>query len=79
MYNQTYTDRDELIGEMLIMNNRHDLGLMIKSHVPIIVIKSHEEQRVLELLKDVVCGLDKPTFKWTVTEGLLRLGGAYKP
>ncbi len=55
------------------MHNRHDLGLILRSHIPIIVIKSHEERRVLQLLTKQTLKLAKPLFKWTITEGLERI------
>ena len=51
-----------------------DLELLIRSSVPIIVVETHEERRILDALaKAAVGGLYKPLFRWTVTEGLKRL------
>ena len=51
-----------------------DLELLIRGSVPIIVVETHEEQRVLEALaKAAVGGFYKPLFRWSVTEGLKRL------
>jgi len=55
------------------MQNRHDLELILKSHIPIIVVESHEERRVVELLTQQTLKLAKPLFKWTITEGLDRI------
>ncbi len=55
------------------MQNNHDLALILKSHIPIIVIESHEERRVLALLTQQTITLAKPLFKWTITEGLERI------
>jgi len=55
------------------MQNRHDLELILKSHIPIIVIETHEEQRVLDLLSQQTLKLAKALFKWTITEGLERV------
>ncbi|MDH3375765.1 MAG: AAA family ATPase [Gammaproteobacteria bacterium] len=52
------------------MDNRHDLALILKSKIPIVVVESHEEQRVLTLLIEIAESLGKPLFKWSVTEGL---------
>ena len=55
------------------MQNNHDLELILKSHIPIVVIESHEERRVLDILTQQTLKLAKPLFKWTVTEGLERV------
>jgi len=61
------------------MNNSHDLELILKSHVPIIVIESHEERRVLEILTQQTLKLAKALFMWTITEGLERVDINYDP
>ncbi|MFQ6021238.1 MAG: AAA family ATPase [Acidiferrobacterales bacterium] len=61
------------------MPDSHDLELNIKSRVPIIVIESQEEARVVELCKRIVARLGKPLYKWTVTEGLQRLEAGFNP
>jgi len=55
------------------MHNKHDLELILNSHIPIVVIESHEEQRVLTILTQQTIKLGKPLFKWTITEGLERV------
>ena len=55
------------------MDNSHDLELILKSHIPIVVVESHEERRVLDILTRLTLGLAKPLFKWTITEGLERV------
>ena len=55
------------------MHNQRDLELILSSHIPIIVIESHEERRVLDLLMQQTLKLSKPLFKWTITEGLERI------
>ncbi len=52
------------------MDNRHDLALILESKIPIVVVQSYEEQRVLAILTEIAESLDKPLFKWSVTEGL---------
>lgn len=54
------------------MSDRHNLELLIRSRIPLIAIKSHDESRVLTLLTRVCIALGTPVFKWTVTEGLQR-------
>ena len=61
------------------MHNQHDLELILKSHIPIVVIQSHEEHRVLTILTEQTLKLGKPLFKWTVTEGLERVDIALDP
>jgi len=55
------------------MNDLHDLELLIRSHVPVLLIESHEEQRVLEMFRRLRVNIAKPVFTWTVTDGLLPL------
>lgn len=55
------------------MNNSHDLELVLKSHIPIVVIETREEQRVVDLISSMQFRLGEPIYKWTVTEGLQRL------
>jgi len=50
-----------------------DLELIFQSRVPIIVIQSHEELRVLDMLKSLIIKLNKPLFSWSITEGLTRV------
>ena len=55
------------------MQNLKDLELLLESSVPIIVIESREEARLIELFKRIIKKIVKPLFRWTVTEGLKRL------
>ena len=61
------------------MSDSHDIELIIKSRIPIVVVQSHEELRVLELLKQIAARLRKPVFRWSVTEGLQRLDRPLAP
>ena len=61
------------------MNDDHDLGLLISSHVPIIAITTHEERRAVELIESLKSRIGLPVFQWTITEGLLRLESGYTP
>ena len=54
------------------MSKTHDLELILKSHIPIVVVESHEEVRVLDLLAQLAIKLFKPLYRWTITEGLER-------
>ncbi|MCZ6498366.1 MAG: AAA family ATPase [Gammaproteobacteria bacterium] len=59
------------------MNDRHDLELILRSGVPIVVIETVAEGRVLELLRKLVTASPadgyRPLFRWSVTDGLQRL------
>src|ERR1700728_44137 len=55
-----------------------DLGALLRSRVPMIVIESRDEPQVLKALvracpSQVVGGSDLPLFQWTVTDGLKRI------
>ena len=55
------------------MQNLKDFELLLKSSVPILVIKSKEESRVMGLFDHIIRTTAKPVYRWTVTEGLKRL------
>lgn len=55
------------------MTDKHDLGLLIRGHTPIIKLDTHEENRALDLLNSVSTDTFLPSFKWSVTDGLQRL------
>ncbi|HEC28800.1 MAG TPA: AAA family ATPase [Gammaproteobacteria bacterium] len=55
------------------MGDQKDLELIFQSRIPIIVIQTHEEIRVLDMLKKIIFRLNKPLYSWTVTEGLGRI------
>lgn len=55
------------------MHEANDLELLIRSRIPIIVIQTHEEMRVLELFRHVVWKSPSMLYKWTITEGLHRI------
>ena len=56
------------------MPELRDLEHLINSSVPIIVVETHEEKRIIEVFtRLVLTHLYRPLFRWTVTEGLLRL------
>lgn len=51
-----------------------DLGLLLDSKVPILVIESYEEVRVLEMITRLAVTRASPLYTWSITEGLCRLG-----
>lgn len=56
------------------MQDVNDLGLMVDSRIPLIVLESFDEQRALEMLTRVAISRQLPLFGWSVTDGLKRLG-----
>ena len=65
------------------MDKQHDLELILRSRVPIIVIETHDEARMLDLLKTIAVssGADAylPLFRWSITDGLQRLDISLEP
>ena len=61
------------------MNDSHDLELLVRSHIPIIAIKTREERRAVSFLGSLKHRIGLPVYQWTITEGLLRLEPGYKP
>jgi SpoVK/Ycf46/Vps4 family AAA+-type ATPase len=67
-------------------DSRRELATLINSRIPLIVIESRDEPRVLELIASLATELARPAhtpvFQWTSTEGLRRrdvdLGGAQR-
>ncbi len=55
------------------MKEIQDLTSLLRGKTPIIVVETHEEQRLLELLKRVASCLYKPLFCWSITTGLSRI------
>jgi hypothetical protein len=51
----------------------HELEVVLRSRIPLIVIESRDEERILALLKSLAARLARPQvmpiFKWTVTDG----------
>ena len=56
------------------MQDAHDLGLVLKSKVPLLVLETYDEPRALDLLIKVTREHDNELFQWTATEGLRRAG-----
>ena len=52
----------------------NDLGLLLDGGVPILVIESYEEPRVLEMITRLAVKRTSPLYVWSCTEGLNRLG-----
>ena len=45
------------------MPERHDLELLIKSHIPIIVIETREEARAVDMIRSMQLRLATPIFR----------------
>lgn len=61
------------------MSMHHDLELLLTSHIPLTVIESHEERRVMQMLNRMAIKIAKPLFQWTITEGLARIDIQLEP
>ena len=65
------------------MDRRHDLEIMMRSRMPIIVIESDDEARMIDLLQEISFARSRdayaPLFRWTITDGLQRLDIALEP
>jgi len=53
------------------MIESHDLGVLIESNIPLIVIESDEEDLVLEMISNLALKRSLACFSWTITEGLI--------
>ena len=60
-----------------VSDSRNDLLALLRSRVPLVVVETHDEPRVLDMLKSMAGALrgqvHTPVFQWTVTDGLARL------
>ncbi len=61
------------------MQDINDLVLIIDSHVPLIVLETHDEVRALELLTKVAMKKRLGYSCWSITEGLNRIGFGSDP
>jgi hypothetical protein len=61
------------------MSDSHDLELVLKSHIPIIVIETREERRAVRLIQSLQFSIGLPVYRWTVTEGLQRIDLDFEP
>ncbi len=55
------------------MPDIHDLEVLLRSPVPLIVIETREERRVVGLFQRVITLHRMPLYRWSITEGLRRL------
>ncbi len=65
------------------MDRQHDLELILQSRIPVVVIETGEEKRMLDLLRSITMSRASdgylPLFRWTVTDGLQRLDIELEP
>jgi SpoVK/Ycf46/Vps4 family AAA+-type ATPase len=65
------------------MDRQRDLELILRSRMPIVVIETRDESRMLDLLRDITMTQAgdgyQPLFRWTVTDGLQRLDIELEP
>ncbi len=55
------------------MDDLHDLELLLQSRVPLIIIETRDENRVLQLFTRLAIRLGLPVMSWTATTGLQRI------
>ncbi len=55
------------------MQDAHDLGVIIDSRVPLVVLESHDEARAVDLLLKISRQRDMSLSCWTLTDGLKKL------
>lgn len=55
------------------MNDLHDLELLLRSRVPLIVIETRDEKRVAGLFAELAVSLAIPVMAWSATTGLQRI------
>lgn len=56
-----------------------DLGLLLDAKVPVLIIESFEEPRVLEMITRFAVKRASPLYAWSITEALNRLGFGSRP
>jgi len=56
-----------------LINDLHDLELLLRSRVPLITVETRDEQRVTQLFSRMGIKLAMPVMSWTATTGLQRI------
>ncbi|MCB1044881.1 MAG: AAA family ATPase [Acidobacteria bacterium] len=54
------------------MPDLRDLKMMVQSLTPLIAVETHEERRVIDMLRLIALERQQPFFRWSVTDGLQR-------
>ena len=55
------------------MNDSHDLELLLRSRIPLIIIETRDEKRVSQLFAGLAVKLAMPAMSWSATTGLQRI------
>jgi len=55
------------------MNDLHDLELLLRSRIPLIIIETADEKRVIRLFARMAVKLSVPAMSWSATTGLQRI------
>jgi SpoVK/Ycf46/Vps4 family AAA+-type ATPase len=65
------------------LDRQRDLELVLRSRIPVVVIETRDERRMLDLLRTITVSSAGdaylPLFRWTVTDGLQRLDIELEP
>ena len=65
------------------MDRQRDLELILRSRMPIVVIETRDEKRLLDIVRSITVsqsgGSYLPLFRWTITDGLQRLDIELEP
>lgn len=56
-----------------MINDSHDLELLLRSRIPLIVIQTRDEKRVQRLFSGLAVKLAMPVMAWSATRGLQRI------
>ena len=67
------TEASKPSGEYQIMDDTHDLELLLRSRVPLIIIETRDEKRVIQLFAGLAISLAIPVMAWSATTGLQRI------
>lgn len=57
-------------GELATGNSLQDLDAIVRSRMPLVVVETNEEPRIVQLTRQIGRRLQLKTYRWTVTEGL---------
>jgi len=56
-----------------LTNDQHDLELLLRSRIPLVIIETRDEQRVTRLFASLAVKLALPVMAWSATSGLRRI------
>ncbi|HDP89961.1 MAG TPA: AAA family ATPase [Thioalkalivibrio sp.] len=61
------------------MFETNDIQILMRSRIPLIVIETHEEPRVIELFKRVAVASALPLYRWSTTQAMQRIDVELEP